>query len=304
MNEIKVTSYKVSVCVVSYNQEKYIGACLQSIVDQVCDFDFEIIVGDDASTDDTKKIISEFAENYPNLILPVYHEKNVGFTSNYTSVHARARGQYVAHIDGDDLMCAGKLQRQADYLDQNEGCNLVWHQAKFFNSVGATYVRPAVGSPIIERKLFVRDLLLYGSVAVHSSTMYRVERYFWDDTCTIDAFDWYVSVRLLGGGYAYVLEDVLGMYRLHSAGLSSGGKPTDQMRRFVSNSQLDFLDRYPEFRKEIAARALMTLILDALHLRSSTKYALKVLIKAKAIPRVADLVELYRFYKISRRSNI
>lgn len=304
MNEFQERDVKVSVCVVSYNQERYIRECLQSIVDQICDFKFEVIVGDDASTDSTQEVIAEFAANYPDIIISIFHEKNVGFTRNYTSVHTCARGKYVAHIDGDDLMCAGKLQKQADYLDENEECSLVWHQARFFTAAGDTYVRPVAESSIIHRPLSVQDLLLYGSVAVHSSTMYRVERYFWNDDCKIDAFDWYVSVRLLGTGYAYVLGETLGMYRLHSAGLSSGAKPTKQMRTFFSNSQLEFLSMYPAYRKEIAARALMTMILDIAHFRGTFKQSLKVLIKAKTLPRMADLARLYQFYKISRRSSV
>jgi glycosyltransferase involved in cell wall biosynthesis len=60
MMEMTAKNPKVSVCVVSYNQEKYIRQCLQSIVDQATDFDFEVIVGDDFSTDGTRVIIEEF----------------------------------------------------------------------------------------------------------------------------------------------------------------------------------------------------------------------------------------------------
>ena len=111
-------------------------------------------------------------------------------------------------------------------------------------------------------------------------------------------------MRLLGNGYAYVLGETLGCYRLHSAGLSSGAKPTKQMRTFFSNSQLEFLSTYPAYRKEIAARALMTMFLDLAHLRGTFMQSLKVLIKAKTVPRISDLVKLYEFYKISRRSNV
>ncbi|MFO5730173.1 hypothetical protein ACLBSV_30295, partial [Klebsiella pneumoniae] len=76
------------------------------------------------------------------------------------------------------------------------------------------------------------------------------------------------------------------------------------MRTFFSNSQLEFLSMYPAYRKEIAARALMTMILDMAHLRGTFKQSLKVLIKAKTLPRMADLARLYQFYKISRRSSV
>ena len=69
---------KVSVCVVTYNQEKYIRKCLQSIIDQKADFDFEIIIADDCSTDNTPTIIQEFYAKYPEIVKPIFREKNIG----------------------------------------------------------------------------------------------------------------------------------------------------------------------------------------------------------------------------------
>ncbi|MDZ3990440.1 hypothetical protein PspTeo4_01112 [Pseudomonas sp. Teo4] len=66
---------KVSVCIVTYNQERYIAQCLQSIVDQEVSFDFEVLVSDDASSDRTPEIISEFSRQYPDLIKPFLHKK-------------------------------------------------------------------------------------------------------------------------------------------------------------------------------------------------------------------------------------
>src|SRR5450759_3411095 len=67
---------KVSVCVVTYNQEKFIRQCLQSIVDQETDCDFEVIVGDDCSTDGTRDIVREFAERYPTMIKVILQDTN------------------------------------------------------------------------------------------------------------------------------------------------------------------------------------------------------------------------------------
>ena len=74
---------KVSVAVITYNQENYIGECLQSILEQVVDFDFEIIVGDDCSTDETPSIIESFTEKYPHLIRLLCQGENTGGTKNF-----------------------------------------------------------------------------------------------------------------------------------------------------------------------------------------------------------------------------
>lgn len=120
---------KVSVCVITYNQEKYIRQCLQSIVDQETTFDFEVIVGDDCSTDGTRAIVEEFTEHYPKIVKPIFQEKNIGAGCyNYLTVHQAATGEYVAHLDGDDFCYADKLQKQVDFLDENFDCSMVVHK--------------------------------------------------------------------------------------------------------------------------------------------------------------------------------
>lgn len=293
---------KVSVCVVAYNHECFLRDCLESIVNQAVDFEFEVLVGDDASTDNTRQIIQEFVERYPNIVAGVYHKVNIGSTNNYISVHSRAQGDYIAHVDGDDLMLPGKLQAQADYLDNDENCNVVWHQVTFFSELGDSCVMPQENSSVLDMKLYTRDLLLCGSVAAHSSTMYRARQYFLHLPTNEELIDWYVLVRLLGEGYGIVLRENLGKYRLHQGGLSNGAKPTLKMRKFFCDGQLKMLDLYPQYSKEIAARALMTTLLDAASLRKSCMLSLNVFLKAKSLPRFKDIGVLKKLYFANRRS--
>ena len=130
------TPPKASVCVITYNQEAYIRECLQSIVDQMTDFDFEVIVGDDCSCDGTREAVIEFAERYPGKIVPLLYPHKVGGTQNFISVHNRAAGKYVAHIDGDDIALPGKLQAQVNYLEAHPDCSVVWHRVLLFNDAG------------------------------------------------------------------------------------------------------------------------------------------------------------------------
>ena len=125
--DIKTSPLKFSVCVVTYNQEKYIEQCLQSLVDQVTAFDYEIIVGDDCSTDSTRTIIENLYKKYPEKIKPIYHKNNIGATENYRIVHLAASGKYVAHMDGDDYALPGKLQKQFNALESNPECVICTH---------------------------------------------------------------------------------------------------------------------------------------------------------------------------------
>lgn len=82
ISEQPIANPKVSVCVVTYNQEKYIRQCLQSIVDQETNFLFEIIVADDCSTDGTAAIIRDFYHKYPSIIKSFFHYRNIGPAKN------------------------------------------------------------------------------------------------------------------------------------------------------------------------------------------------------------------------------
>jgi len=124
-----IEDVKVSVCVVTYNQEKYIAECLQSLVDQVTDFKFEVIVGEDCSTDSTRKIVDKFAEKYPAIIIKNYHKKNVGAVENAVSTYRMAKGKYICHMDGDDGALPGKLDKTVRLLEVNPSCIMVTHDA-------------------------------------------------------------------------------------------------------------------------------------------------------------------------------
>ena len=111
---------KVSVVVATYNQEKYIGHTLESIVSQKVNFEYEVLVGDDCSTDGNAAIIKEYAEKYPDIIIPILREKNLGMGGNVADLTMRVTGEYVAFIEGDDYWIdENKLQKQVDFLDSH-----------------------------------------------------------------------------------------------------------------------------------------------------------------------------------------
>lgn len=112
---------KVSVVIATYNQEKYIRHTLESVVSQKVDFEYEVLVGDDCSTDGTSAIVREFAEKYPNIIVPIIREKNMGMGGNTADLSMRTQGEYVAFIEGDDYWIDdNKLQKQVDFLDSHQ----------------------------------------------------------------------------------------------------------------------------------------------------------------------------------------
>lgn len=120
---------KVSIKCLAYNHEKYIGACLEALLNQVTNFSFEIVVHDDCSTDGTKDIIQYFEQKYPHIIKPIYETENLYSKGNgrlENAINPFLKGKYLAFCECDDLwLDVYKLQKQIDILESNEKCSLV-----------------------------------------------------------------------------------------------------------------------------------------------------------------------------------
>lgn len=128
----------VSIVCLTYNQEKYVKQTLESLLMQRTSFSFEIIIHDDASTDDTKKIIEEYAEEYSHIIKPIYQQENkysiYGISFQYKHVFSKTIGKYIAMCAGDDFWIDPlKLQKQVDFLENNYEYGLVHTKAAIFN---------------------------------------------------------------------------------------------------------------------------------------------------------------------------
>lgn len=117
---------KVSVYCLAYNHEKYIKSALDGMVNQETNFRYEIIVHDDASKDNTAKIIKEYADKYPDIIKPIYqienqYSKKIGIVKKY--ILPNIEGKYIAICEGDDYWIDNKkLQKQYDYLEKHPDC--------------------------------------------------------------------------------------------------------------------------------------------------------------------------------------
>jgi glycosyltransferase involved in cell wall biosynthesis len=120
----------VSVCIITYNHGKFIRQCLEGVMMQQTSFPFEVVIGEDCSTDNTKDIIREFAERFPCIIKPVYLPANVGGARNgYEFCFPRLTGKYVAICEGDDYWTDPfKLQKQVAYLEQHPEHSFCFHR--------------------------------------------------------------------------------------------------------------------------------------------------------------------------------
>lgn len=125
---------EVSVFCVTYNHERYIRQCLDSIISQKTNFDFELIVHDDASTDGTSAIIKEYSERYPDKIKSISQKDNQ-YSKGMIDIPScfmlsEAKGKYIALCEGDDYWCdQEKLQRQYEAMETNPECGMAVHRS-------------------------------------------------------------------------------------------------------------------------------------------------------------------------------
>lgn len=109
---------KVSVCVITYKHANFIQKCLESILSQVVNFNYEIILGEDHSQDETVQIVKKYADAYPNLIKAYIRLQNIGGKQNFLNCFLQCQGEYVIYLEGDDYWTdQNKLQKQVDFLD-------------------------------------------------------------------------------------------------------------------------------------------------------------------------------------------
>lgn len=115
----------VSVLCCTYNHGEFLKNTLDSILAQETNFDFEIIVADDASTDNSQQIIREFQAKFPNKLVSILREANVGIGNNYYEALNLVKGKYLAICDGDDYWIdKNKLQLQVDFMENNAEFNI------------------------------------------------------------------------------------------------------------------------------------------------------------------------------------
>ena len=110
----------VSVQMLSYNHEDSLARAIESVLGQRTKYKYELIIGDDASTDRSQERINEYAHKYPEIIVAVCREKNIGAVQNGNDISKRCRGKYHAVCEGDDYwITTDKLEKQVSFLESN-----------------------------------------------------------------------------------------------------------------------------------------------------------------------------------------
>lgn len=130
---------KLSVLVLTFNQEKTIAQTLDSILMQEHSYDYEILVGDDASKDNTPKIIEEYANKFPHIIKPILRKQNLGVVKNYFDLVEASEGEYIMGCAGDDYWLPGKIDVQIKFMENHSDFGLCYSDALIYNPQSLTF---------------------------------------------------------------------------------------------------------------------------------------------------------------------
>ncbi len=221
----------VSVRLMTYNQEAFVRKTLESIMSQKTEFCFEVVVGDDFSSDQTLQILSSFQDTEKIKIRILQRERGDEYDKkrqengriyNFVDILKHCNGRYIAPIDGDDFWTSDtKLQRAVDVLEANESVSVVFTNSERCSEDGAF-----TGRYLTDSKFSMRSdikSLLRSNTATSGTVVYRqfdpavLEPWIYD----MNMGDWPVNLVALGDGDLFYLNDVSSAYRVHAGGVWS-----------------------------------------------------------------------------------
>lgn len=240
-------SAKVSVLMITFNHERFIARAIESALSQETDFDFEIIIGEDSSTDGTREIVSEYHRKHPQKIRSLVRDRNLGMHRNFSQALRACSGEYVAILEGDDFWTSpNKLQKQVDFLDSHRDYVICFHNATVFRDgdEGSSWFQ----CPPDQKKTSTVEDLLVGNFIPTCSVMCRksVIDDLPDWTLRLKMLDWPLHILSAQQGHIGYLNQTMAAHRMHSGGAYSGLSSVEQ--------QVSCLEMYEALRGRLNLR--------------------------------------------------
>ncbi len=302
-----MTEIKVSVVMITYNHEPFIKQAVESIITQQTDFEFELLIGNDRSPDNTDEIIRNIIDSHPKGYRIKYflHEKNLGITPNSKVILDKVTGKYFATCEGDDYWTdPEKLQKQVEFLDSNSDFAICFHNTRieYFDDDLPAYLL----NENIEKDIFSLDDLIGEDeiwFMATTSLMVRSQAFF-------PIPDWYVKsksgdipliILAARNGLIKYLPDVMAVYRKTARGISN----TDQKEgiKFMKNRvfMYSMIDKSTNFkyhallRRNIARYYYMMIFSEELSSKYLTRLSKVFTYFRLTFPKIPDIQGVIRY---------
>lgn len=288
----------VSICCITYNHGPFIRQCLDGFLMQETTFPVEILIHDDASTDDTAAVIREYAAQYPALIRPILqtenqHSRGIAPISHY--VIPKTNGRYIATCEGDDYWTdSEKLQKQVDFLEANSEYVITYHDAKIIDEDGRVIGESKL--PFQLRKDLTSDQLRNGAWTLTLTRCFRnVIREFPDEYQMVLNRDIFFTVLLSVHGHGKYMDNIQpAVYRQHSGGIwSSLDRAEREMQRMNTSIYIYCYLRRRD--SNVVARDFLAQSLLPVACEMSSKYQALVMKRAELEQEIRDIKSSYSF---------
>lgn len=226
-------SIKVSIAFLTYNHADFVRETLDSVMAQQINCEYEVVIGDDCSTDGTQEILLEYSKKFDKISL-ILHETNVGVHQNETDIINKCSGKYVAFIEGDDYWSDPlKIQKQIDVMEKDENFYMSFTNFIFINEKGekigeynespdrVNYLDVLAGfCPKAATVLYRRSALKLPLPAEYYQVSYT---------------DHFLFAAILKGGYGVGMPDQTACHRLHSKGVFGRINPVKKYENMLFN---------------------------------------------------------------------
>lgn len=246
---------KVSIPLLAYNQESYLHQAIDSVLMQQVNFDYELIIGEDGSTDGTAEIAVDYANRHPDKVRVLFQDREraerqrrrgLGGKFNFITTIEACRGEYIALLDGDDYWTDPlKLQKQVDFFQAHPECAICFHNALAVNHDGTPGPKLCADD---QPQISNLEQLLWGNFIPTCSVMYRREPMptLPDWFLTAKMGDWPLLILKAQYGKIGYINEVMAAYRVHDSGVWTRRRRSQKL--VTSIKLLDNIDRELRFK--------------------------------------------------------
>lgn len=233
---------KLSVLLITYNHEKYITEALESVLNQKFEYEMEIVIADDKSTDRTLEKIKKIEKKSNFRFRYLTSDKNLGITKNYKRGFNSCNGEFIAVLEGDDYWTDPlKLIKHVEFLESHNECTMSFNRYIVHNiSEENLSVQPWA---LVDEFQYItsRDLIKNNFIGNFSTCVYRkkyIER-LPEDLFDMTIYDWMTNIMIGRNGMIAYIGEVMSVYRVHDKGSWSGRDEIDNLK-----ITLDAIDKY------------------------------------------------------------
>lgn len=222
----------ISVCILTYNHEKYISEAILSVIEQRTRFNLELVIFDDSSTDNTYQIVKDTTASTAIPLTLQSNATNLGMMANSELAYNACTGDYIAFLEGDDRWTSSeKLETQVTIMEANKTLSMCAHRVNLIDkNSNVLTTRPATAAGIVPHKLIFEKSLFQACSVVYRRRMIPTLPK-WITTCQLG--DWPLNMSYAECGPVFLCDDIMADYRIHDQGTWSTQKWTSRCSKTI-----------------------------------------------------------------------